>query len=177
MLSRLFLSLCCFTIDQHHNQILYSSLNIDNFYESFFEANNLPSPVYQYNTLDPDSLTCIVHLVPLFKTVLLSLFSDPIQTKKQHLAEIETAKKIRKFTQLKLKDALTKQVAKDLKNVEEGTPAYDTIINMIKNKVKQIVGKQNCQSNTSGGVPTSAPKKSKKQTKNSPDKAQSQKLN
>ena len=49
--------------------------------------------------------------------------------------------KIREYSQLKLKEALTKQVDRDLEHIKEGTPAHTTIINMINNQIHQYTNK------------------------------------
>ena len=82
--------------------------------------------------------------------------------------------KIREYIQLKLKDTFTAEAANDLENLQEGTPEYKTIINMIDNKMKQVISvKHNSQQKKSQGasstllnktsnIPNKKPSKNKK---------------
>ena len=49
--------------------------------------------------------------------------------------------KLQEFTQLQLKDALTKQAAKDLHDLTKGSTAHQTIMNMINSQIKNYNAK------------------------------------
>lgn len=115
-------------MDQHHLMLLkHSSVQLPGFCEKFNILNVILGVTYlPHSILEADKVP-VRPLVQGYYNIIACLFIHPIDKIYQQAATSELILKMQEYRQLKLKEALTKQAAKDLKNIEEGTPAHKTI--------------------------------------------------